>query len=530
MFWGDKMVSEIEKRYAEKIKKNETLIIRDEKTLSGRVHVGSLRGVVIHGTINEILQSKKIKSKFIFELNDFDPMDGLPSNLDEKKWSKYMGMPLCNIPAPDKKANNYAEFYGNEFTEVIKELGYDLEYYRASEKYRSGDYNDAIKLALENADKIRQIYLEVSGGKKPDDWHPLSVICQECGRIGTTKVIDFDGKEVTYICEPDMVTWAKGCGHQGKISPFDGNAKLPWKVEWAAKFKIFDVSIEGAGKDHATKGGSRDIADRISREIFKHNPPYDIPYNFLVLGGKKMSSSKGLGVTSRDMADLLPPEKLRFLLIRKQPRHEIDFNPEGDTISMLYDAYDIAAEEFYAKTDSDKTRIFELSHPPKDQKLLEPHFLPRFSQLAFLAQMPHTDMLLEAQNMKGEPLTDLEKFVTKKRVKESLYWIDTYSPEDFKFKLFDQEIPAGVKKLDAEQKAILGDLAEMIANAKKMDGQEFHTAIHDLKKEKDIEPAKFFQAIYISLLNKESGPKAGWFLSVLDKDFLIKRFQDIAKF
>ncbi len=39
MFWADGIVQEIKERYAGKIKKGEPIIIRDEKTASGRVHV-----------------------------------------------------------------------------------------------------------------------------------------------------------------------------------------------------------------------------------------------------------------------------------------------------------------------------------------------------------------------------------------------------------------------------------------------------------------------------------------------------------
>ena len=58
----------------------------------------------------------------------------------------------------------------------------------------------------------------------------------------------------------DHVPGIQGCGHRGKVSPFDGRGKLPWKLEWCAKWRVFPVTIEGAGQDHSTKGGSRDVA------------------------------------------------------------------------------------------------------------------------------------------------------------------------------------------------------------------------------------------------------------------------------
>ena len=69
MFWGDKIVEQIKKEYQKKIESGQPLVIRDEKTMSGRVHVGSLRGVAIHGIISEILSEKKIANKYLFHNN-----------------------------------------------------------------------------------------------------------------------------------------------------------------------------------------------------------------------------------------------------------------------------------------------------------------------------------------------------------------------------------------------------------------------------------------------------------------------------
>ena len=82
----------------------------------------------------------------------------------------------------------------------------------------------------------------------------------------TTDASDFDGTTVAYTCNrnPDGTV---ACGHAGRISPFGGNSKLFWKVDWAAKWIVIGVDVEGAGKDHSTKGGSRDVAKHIVKEM-----------------------------------------------------------------------------------------------------------------------------------------------------------------------------------------------------------------------------------------------------------------------
>ena len=116
MYWADKIAEKIEEDRGAK----KPLIIRDEKTASGRVHLGSLRGVVIHGIISDILKERNVANKYLFEINDFDPMDDLPHYLDKEKFHKYLGRPLFSIPSPDGKAKNYALYFADEFKEAIK--------------------------------------------------------------------------------------------------------------------------------------------------------------------------------------------------------------------------------------------------------------------------------------------------------------------------------------------------------------------------------------------------------------------------
>ncbi|MFA6285366.1 MAG: lysine--tRNA ligase [Parcubacteria group bacterium] len=528
MFWADKLIEQIRKEYEKKIESGQPLVLRDEKTASGRVHIGSLRGVAIHGIISEILTELGIKNKYLYEINDFDPMDGLPTYLNKEKFEPYMGVPLCNIPSPDGKAKNYAEYFGQEFIDVIEESGFRPEFYRSSELYKQGKYNEVIKIVIDNADKIREIYKKVSGSQKDDKWLPIQMICEKCGKISTTRAYSFDGEKVEYECIEDAVPWTRGCGYKGKNSPFDGNAKLPWKVEWAAKFKILNVDIEGAGKDHSTKGGSRDIASAICREIFNCNPPFNIPYEFFNVGGKKMSSSKGEGSSSREIADLLAPELLRLLLLGKDSKRVIDFIPDGDTIPILYDTYDKMADAYFNGQEDDYSRIFKLIHINREEKMKK-RFLPRFSQMAFILQMPHMDNNEAVEKLKEASLTQEDKEEVDYRAGYAKGWLDKYAPEDYKYELQEDKIPDAVKSFSSQQKEGLAKILEYIKSQDQLDGQELHTKVHDIRKEIGIEPKELFSAIYLSFLGKDRGPKVGWFLSVLDKKFLEKRLEDIIK-
>lgn len=513
MFWCDQLV--------EKIEGPQT--INDSKTPSGRAHVGALRGPLIHDAIYRTLKAKGVPVRYLFGVDDYDPVDEIPYGQAEH-FEKYLGAPLCNTPpSPGSKATDMAEHFISEFFSVFGELGIRPEFYRMRDIYRSGKFNEAIDAILRKADAVRRIYKKVSGSERADDWHPFQVVCENCGRIGTTVVTAYDGKEVTYHCSPDLVKWAKGCGHSGKISPFDGRGKLPWKLEWCAKWRTFPVTIEGAGQDHSTKGGSRDVAMACLREIFGQEPPLNCPYDFFLVGGAKMSSSKGVGVTSRDMADFMPPEILRFLLIRPPPRQPVNFSPSEVHIIKLFNEFDRVKHNYFQEgkgLPGDK-RIYELS-----QVVPEPdYWVGDFQLVTALTQMPHLDVVRELEKRKGAPFTDLERRHLELRIRAALYWVEHYATEEEKTRL-QETLPARAAELTATQRGFLHILAGLLPQTK-WEGDALQVCIFNAVRLTPLDQPGAFKAIYRVLLDRENGPKAGNFFSFLERDFVVRRFLEV---
>lgn len=533
MFWADEVAAVVEKTFPGK----KSFIVRDEKTSSGRVHIGSLRGVAIHGIIAQALAEKDYDVKYYFEINDADPMDGLPVYLPREKFLTHMGKPLNMVPSPESPESaptaqkNYAQYFGDEFVSVIRRLGFKPEIYLNSELYAQGKYDDLIDTVLENAEKIRVIYREVSGSEKQEDWNAVQIVCEKCGKVGTTTVVSSEGergrKTVEYVCELNKVKWAVGCGHRGRTAPYRGRGKLPWKVEWAAKWQIFPVDIEGAGKDHSVAGGSRDVSERIAREVFQGVTPINIPYEFFTIGGAKMSSSKALGASAREVVDMLPEVLLRFLMVRNRPERHIDFDPAGGTMPRLFDFYDESADVAHGRKESDVAgdikRAFHFSQlKSEDEKDI---FRPRFSRVAFLTQMPQLDFLKEVEKLKGAELNEEERNEALRRQKYAQKWLKEHASDNDKFEA-QKNLPELARNLTKEQKDFLRAVAELLRQ-KDWRGEELHGALHELKKKSPLSSQQAFQAIYIALLGKTSGPQAGWFLEALPKEFVVGRFAEV---
>jgi lysyl-tRNA synthetase class I len=61
-----------------------------------------------------------------------------------------------------------------------------------------------------------------------------------------------------------------------------------------------------------------------------------------------------------------------------------------------------------------------------------------------------------------------------------------------------------------------------------MNAEDWHNRIYDVASATNMETKELFQAIYMALLKKPSGPRAGWLLASLDSEFLRSRFESAA--
>lgn len=504
MFWPDKVAQELKKR------KLSLEWVDDMKTPSGRIHVGALRGVVIHDLVYKSLKSARVKTKYTYIFDNHDPMDALPVYLPKEKFEKYLGVPLFNVPSPVEGYKDYADYYAKEFINVFNKIGCNPEILWSKDLYLSGKMNPLIKECLDKADKIREIYEELYKKKIAKDWYPFQPYCPNCGKVSTTKVYNWNGEKVSFTCEINAVVWTKGCGFKREMSPFsDKNGvvgKLPWKVEWPAKWKALGITVEGAGKDHMSKGGSHDLASLVCERVINYPVPYPLPYEFFLVGGKKMSSSKGRGTSSSEMLEILPPEILRFLMVKTRINQTIDFDPSGDTIPKLFDKYQIIA---FSK-DEDSKRIFDLSQISNKSKNV-PSI--RFWTLAQWVQMPNMD-----RKIKEEGLQEWAPYAKT--------WVERFAPESVRYKI-SKSIPEEVKNLSSQQKKFLTKVASELG--KKWNPDDLQKTIYQWAKIIGLSSNEAFAALYRSLLGKDYGPKISWLILSLDREFVKNRFLEASK-
>lgn len=500
-------------------------VINDSKTPSGRAHVGAIRGPLIHDAVFRSLKDRGVPVVYRFGCDDYDPVDELPAGMKEQ-YAQYLGQPLCNTPAPaGSSATDMADHFITDFWSVFKDLGIRCEFYRMRDVYRRGQFNEPIDRILRAAPTVREIYKKVSNSDRPEGWLPFQPICEKCGRIGTTEASNYDGREVEYHCRPDLVTWAKGCGHRGKVSPFDGRGKLPWKLEWVAKWASFPVTIEGAGEDHNTKGGSRDVAAHCLKAIYGREAPLNIPYGFLLIGGAKMSSSKGLGAAARQVCDFIPPEILRFIMIRGSARRQANFDVTEEGLVKLFNDFDRSHKKTFSdpKFPEAEKRSYLLSEVSPEGE----YFDCEFPLVLALVQMPHLDLVGEFEKLKGSKLTPVERRHLDRRAHAARHFLEHYATEDEKLTL-QKTLPARAAELSIAQRGFLHTLADHLARPGQVwSAEPLQTAVFDAARLTPIDQPSAFAAIYRVLLDKAAGPKAGNFFAFLDRAWLLERLRQV---
>ena len=152
----------------------------------------------------------------------------------------------------------------------------------------------------------------------------------------------------------------------------------------------------------------------------------------------------------------------------------------------------------------------------------------RFSLAAFLVQMPHLNVEEEGANLKGSPLNADDRADMAERLTYARKWIEGYAPEKYQFGI--SAIPSRAEereKLSAEQKKALAEVQKRLAalSSDQWNGKNIHEIIHAVKKDLNVQPQVLFQPLYRIFLNRDDGPQAGWFLSTIKRDDVLKSIE-----
>lgn len=507
MQWLNKVVDEVIKRHPDG-----EIVVSSGVSPSGAYHVGTLREVMTAEVIMRELKRRGRKSRHLHVSDDLDVFRKVPAGLPDT-YSKHLGKPLCDIPAPDGSDQSYADYYVGELPGISKGLGLEMEVIRAHQKYREGFFTGMIEKSLTNIEAIRKIIVEVSGRQLDENWSPVQVI--EDGYLKNRKFISIDTRAKT-------LDYLDNEGQTQTIGYADGLVKLNWRIDWPARWVLLGVFVEPFGRDHATKGGSYDTGAVIVKDVFDTEPPYPIPYHFINRSGetKKMSKSGGDTITAAQLLAVLPPEIVWYFMLKLAPEKQLFFDA-GPTLIRLVDEF----SELLAKTDRTdaEQQLVDLCEYGIAERTVSN--VP-FSHLvaSYQASLKDVDKTLEVIK-RTEHATTAEKDaeIIKRELKFIDHWLEAYAPEDVKFSLADN---VNANQFDSIQKKFMSDFADKIAAAPiEADGEWFHKTIYEFVESTGLKSRELFITLYLAVIGKTSGPRAGWFLSILPRDWLLARLR-----
>ncbi len=518
--WYDKTVLEIVER--ERKLGRSLDLIRTEMgvSASGIPHVGNLSDAIRSYAVTVALQAQNYHSELIAFADDKDGLRKVPPGMP-LKWSrslrKYLGYPVSSIPDPDRCHKSFGEHATSLLLEAFDKCGVEYTFMTATDVYKRGLLDKEITTILQNAKRVGEIIKEEVGQEKFEEAMPYFAICQNCGRIYTTKAYEFLPKEnkILYACEGMEIKkqWFQGCGHKGEVDYTKGEGKLAWKVEFAARWKTLDIRFEAYGKDIAD---SVRVNDRICEEILNYPPPYHAQYElFLAKGGKRFSKSAGTVFTPQVWFRYGSPQSLNLLMLKRfvgtRAISVMDIPQYMNEFDELEDIY------FGNKKIQNKKELAKLKglyeylwwlKPPKKPSLHAPYNL-----LAYLTKVApkgsEKEYIIEKLQEYSYTREKVAPASLKERIEYALNW-----NRDF------LEIKETKTKLSTTERNAIKELAQALqteANAEQIQG-----IIFNITRKHKIKPGQFFKTLYTILLGTQSGPRLGPYIVAMRRKNVIR--------
>lgn len=507
MQWLNLIADEVEKQHP-----SGEILVSSGVSPSGKYHVGTLREVLTADAVLMMLKKRGRQVRHVHFVDDLDALRKIPAGIPED-YSKYLGKPVCDVPSPGEGADSYADYYLNDFIGNVDKLGIDMEVVRSHAKYREGYFVPSIEKALDNLSEAKKCLEEISGRKLGEEWSPVQV--NEDGYLKKRPFVSIDkaNKSITYKDKD---------GNEQQISYAKGDVKLDWRLDWPARWWQLTVDVEPFGRDHATKGGSYDTGAGLVEEVYGGKPPLPIPYQFINRTGetKKMSKSAGNTVTISELLEVLPPEIVRYFVLRFAPSKQLFFDQTDGVIRIIDEYAELLAKQ--DKTADEEALIYACTNTLKENTISNVPFshLVASYQSALRDKNKTLDIIRRTEHA---VTVDGQEDVILKELDYIDAWLNKWASEDTKFDLLKS-----VENLELSdaQKSYLASLADKIESAPQdADGEWFHKAVYDLKDASGLPPKELFTTLYQVIIGKTSGPRAGWFLSILPRDWLISRLR-----
>jgi lysyl-tRNA synthetase class 1 len=479
-----------------RLNKKDPVIFETGYGPSGLPHIGTFQEVARTTMVRrafELLTGRK--TKLISFSDDMDGLRKVPDNVPDRQiLERFLQMPLTKVPDPFGCGHeSFAHHNNARLRDFLDRFGFACEFRSATEEYSSGRFDPMLLRMLEKYDDVMNVILPTIGEERRQTYSPFLPLSPTSGRVLYVPMLERDAKAGTVVFEDKN-------GDKVKTPVTGGAVKLQWKADWAGRWFALGVDYEMAGEDltESTKLSSRIV------KILGGEPPEGFNYQlFLDEHGKKISKSKGNGITIDEWLAYASPESLA-LYVHQAPKK---------AKKLYFDVIPKAADDYWAFVEKYKSQdgAAALDNPVWHVHEGKPP-----------AQTPPVSfaMLLNLVNASGAADPEvLRGFIKKYRPEASAaelatsddminyaarYFKDFIKPRK-KFRAPTDQERAGLKMLSARLKD-LGDDAEEDA---------YQTAVFDAGKAQSYDNiGDWFKGLYEVVFGQEQGPRMGAFARI----------------
>ncbi|MCY7279361.1 MAG: lysine--tRNA ligase, partial [Sphingomonas bacterium] len=456
------------------------------------------------GTFNEVLRTTMVRhayeeltghpTRLIAFSDDMDGLRKVPDNVPEQDMlTAHLGQPLTKVPDPFGTHDSFAAHNNAKLRHFLDRFGFDYEFASSTEYYASGRFDEVIRLVLRNWDGVMGVMLPTLREERRKTYSPVLPVSPLTGRVLQVPVGVVDA-------EAGLIAFTDEDGSTVRQSALGGQAKLQWKVDWAARWVALGVDYEMAGKDHID---GIIQSGKIAR-VLGGRPPEGFNYElFLDEKGEKISKSKGNGLSLDQWLTYGSEESLAFFAYR-EPRKAKSLHI--GVIPRAVDEYlqfrgNYAAQAVEQKLGNPVHHIHG-GKVPTEALPLTYGLLLNLASLPGVSDKPTAWKFVQRYAPGTAPETDPEL--------DNLIGLAVNYARDFVAPTLQRRAPTDVER------AALTDLdAELAKLAPDTPADEIQNIVFEIGKRHEFEPLRaWFQALYETLLGSSQGPRMGSFIAL----------------
>ncbi|RBO55077.1 lysine--tRNA ligase [Rhodovulum sp. BSW8] len=474
---------------------------------SGLPHIGTFGEVLRTTMIRRAFEAiSDIPTRLICFSDDMDGMRKVPGNVpNQEMLREHLQRPLTSVPDPFGEYESFGHHNNAMLRRFLDTFGFEYEFYSATEFYRSGRFDDTLKLATERYDDLMAVMLKSLREERQQTYSIFLPIHPETGRVLYVPMKQVDAVNHT-------ITFDDEDGREWTLPVTGGKVKLQWKPDFGARWAALGVDFEMYGKDHST---NTPIYDRIC-EILGGRKPEHFTYElFLDESGEKISKSKGNGLTIDEWLTYAATESLSYFMYQKPKTAKRLW---WDVIPKAVDEYHqqlraFPGQDLKAQIDNPVWHIHG-GTPPESRMVVPFAMLLNLASVAGATDKDGLWGFIRRYAPEASPEThpDLDQaaaFAVR-------YFHDFVAPQR-QFRAPDATERAAMEDLVARLKVWDGGL----------DAEELQSLVFAVGKDHGFEPLRdWFKALYEVLLGASQGPRFGGFIALYGVDETVRLIED----